>query len=194
VKERKVWKAEKVNKRKVWKAKKERESEEGKRNVWKAKKVKEREEFKQRKKRRKEKSSSKERREREREKEKREKKKKNLCFKGEHEPREETVFGAVHGRGSAVASLEDVAVREAWSCRCTVAVDVEWAVGVSSPRLTKSFFVTFVPPADSRFDGGGACAVWPAKRVRQERRARRDKTKKNQGAENTVWFCEACEL
>jgi len=54
VKERKVWKAEKVNKRKVWKAKKERESEEGKRNVWKAKKVKEREEFKQRKKRKRE--------------------------------------------------------------------------------------------------------------------------------------------
>ena len=192
MKERKVWKAEKVNKRKVWKAKKERESEEGKRNVWKAKKVKEREEFKQRKKRKREKSSSKERRERE--KEKREKKKKNLCFKGEHEPREETMFGAVHGRGSAVASLEDVAVREAWSCRCTVVVGVEWAVGVSSPRLTKSFFVTFVPPADSRFDGGGACAVWSAKGVRKESRARRDKTKKKQGAENTVWFGEACEL
>ena len=104
------------------------------------------------------------------------------------------MFGAVHGRGSAVASLEDVAVREAWSCRCTVAVDVEWAVGVSSPRLTKSFFVTFVPPTDSLFDGGGACAVWPAKGVRKESRARRDKTKKKQGAENTVWFCEACAV
>jgi len=104
------------------------------------------------------------------------------------------MFGAVHGRGSAVSSLEDVSVRETWSCRCTVAVGVEWAVGGSSPRLTKSFFVTFVPPADSRFDGGGACAVWPAKRVRKESRARRDKTKKKQGAENTVWFCEACEL
>jgi len=91
VKERKVWKAEKVNKRKVWKAKKERE----------------------------------------REKEKREKKKKNLCFKGEHEPREETVFGAVHCQVSAVSSLENVSVREAWSCRCTGAGGVEWAVGVS---------------------------------------------------------------
>ena len=157
----------------------ESEESEGKRRV-------------QAKKEEKEKSSSKERRERE--KEKREKKKKNLCFKGEHEPREETVFGAVHGRGSAVASLEDVAVRETWSCRCTVVVGVEWAVGVSSPRLTKSFFVTFVPPADSLFDGGGACAVWSAKRVRKERRARRDKTKKKQGAENTVWFGEACAV
>ena len=60
VNKRKVWKAEKVNKRKVWKAKKERESEEGKRNVWKAKKVKEREEFKQRKRERKRKKGKKE--------------------------------------------------------------------------------------------------------------------------------------
>ena len=104
------------------------------------------------------------------------------------------MFGAVHGRGSAVASLEDVAVREAWSCRCTVAVDVEWAVGVSSPRLTKSFFVTFVPPADSLFDGGGACAVWKTKSSSKERTESRDKTKKNQGAENTVWFGEACAV
>ena len=62
------------------------------------------------------------------------------------------------------------------------------------PHLTKTFLETFVLPDDSLFDGGGACAVWPAKRVLKESRTRRDKTKKEEGAENTVWFCEACEL
>ena len=196
MKERKVWKAEKVNKRKVWKAKKERESEEGKRNVWKAKKVKEREEFKQRKKRKRRVQAKKE----EKEKKKKGKKRKKIYVSRASTSREKRrclVRCTVEGRRWPLWKTSLFGKRGrvgARSCRCTVVVGVEWAVGVSSPRLTKSFFVTFVPPTDSLFDGGGACAVWPAKGVRKESRARRDKTKKKQGAENTVWFGEECAV
>jgi len=36
--------------------------------------------------------------------------------------------------------------------------------------------------------------VWKTKSSSKERTESRDKNKKKQGEDNTVWFCEECEL